>query len=427
MIRMSRKIVMLALGSRGDIQPCVALGRELTARGATVRIVASSQYESLVTDAELEFFPLSIVPGAFLSTDEGQRLLAGGRNPVKLIMRFRKILAPLAERLLREMLEGSRDADLILAPDAGWLSANLQEFHGVPTVEVRFQPSYRTGAFPHPLLPRAQMLGPWGNRRSFEAFEQAAWQFTRQFINPWRREELGLDPLPLRGPMHRVRRAGRPVLCCVSPAVVPRPRDWPANVHMTGYWFLDELAYEPSADLAAFLDGGSPPVYVGFGSMLPADPVRTYRLVCDALRRAGVRGVFLGDPDNEQTPTTDEVFVVEDVPHSWLFPRMAAVVHHGGAGTTAAGLRAGLPSVICPFYGDQPYWGERTAALRVGPAPVPFSRLTADSLAGAVRQAVHDPALRSAAANMADRIAGEKAILHTCELIDSFFTAPARH
>ncbi|REE96972.1 glycosyltransferase [Thermomonospora umbrina] len=424
---MSRNIVLFALGSRGDIQPCVALGRGLAARGASVRLLASGRYESMITDAGLDLFPMSADPSKILSSEEGQQLLAGGRNPVKLLVGFRRILGPLAERMFAEMLEGSRGADLILAPDAGWPGENLGEHYGVPSAELRYAPGHRTGAFPHPLLPQTRRLGSWGNRRTFDAIDMITWQFVRPFVNPFRTGQLGLDPLPFLGPMRRMREAGRPVLCAVSPAVVPRPRDWPANSHMTGFWFLDEPEYEPPADLADFLDAGRPPVYVGFGSMVPADPVSTYRLVRDGLKQAGVRGVFMGDPDNEETPSTDDLFVLKEAPHSWLFPRMAAVVHHGGAGTTAAGLRAGVPTVICPFFGDQPYWGERVSALKVGPAPIPFRKLTAPALAGAVRRVVHDPVLRARAEKIGERISGEKAIPQTCDLVEALLDTPARY
>ncbi|MBO2452893.1 glycosyltransferase family 1 protein [Actinomadura barringtoniae] len=411
---MSRRIVIFAAGSRGDIQPCIALGQALALRGDRVRLVASSRYEGLVSAAGLELAPLTADPTEILDSEAGQELLAGGRNPVKFLGGFRRIIGPMAERLLAECLDACKGADLLLGPTLGFLPQHIGEHLGIPWALIHFQPSEPTGAFPHPFVPQARALGPWANRASFMAIDQVAWQLSRPFINPWRRNELGLEAFSLRGPMRRVRNERRPVLACFSPAVVPRPSDWPSHVHLTGYWFLDEPAWQPPKELENFLAAGTAPVYVGFGSMRPKDPAMTDRVVRTALRLAGVRGIVQGDPE-----TSDErVFAVRDVPHSWLFPRMAAVVHHGGAGTTAAGLRAGVPSVITPFFGDQPYWGERVTALGAGPKPVPFASMTVPRLARAVRQAVGSQDIAERAAEVGRRISAEDGVAKACALLE---------
>jgi UDP:flavonoid glycosyltransferase YjiC (YdhE family) len=411
----SRRIVIFAAGSRGDIQPCVALGQALAARGDRVRLVASSRYEGLVTSAGLELAPLTADPTEILDSEAGQELLAGGRNPVKFLGGFRRIIGPMAERLLAECLDACKGADLLLGPTLGFLPQHIGEYLRVPWALIHFQPSQPTGAFPHPFVPQARALGPWANRATFMAIDQVAWQLSRPFINPWRRNELGLPALSLRGPMRLVRQEKRPVLACFSPAVVPRPDDWPSYVHLTGYWFLDEPTWQPPKELEEFLAAGTAPVYVGFGSMVPKDPAMTDRVVRTALRLAGVRGIVQGDPE-----TSDEhVFAVRDVPHSWLFPRMAAVVHHGGAGTTAAGLRAGVPTVVAPFFGDQPYWGERVAALGAGPKPVPFAGMTVPRLARAVRQAVGSQDIAERAAELGRRISAEDGVARACALLEN--------
>ncbi|MEV4671979.1 glycosyltransferase [Actinomadura sp. NPDC049382] len=404
------RIVIFAAGSRGDIQPCVALGRALRARGDEVRLVASARYAPMAVAAGLELAPLTADPTEILESDAGQELLAGGRNPVKFLGGFRRILGPMAERLLAECSDACKDADLILGPTLGFLPRHIGEHLGVPWALIHFQPSEPTGAFPHPFVPQARMLGPWGRRASFRAVDEIAWQLSRPFINPWRDASLGLPRLPLRG-----RRPDGPVLACFSPAVVPRPADWGPGVHLTGYWFLDEPEWEPPAELAEFLAAGPAPVYVGFGSMVPKDSAMTDLTVRTALKLAGVRGIVQGDP-----ATSDEhVLAVRDVPHTWLFPRMAAVVHHGGAGTTAAGLRAGVPTVVCPFFGDQPYWGERVAALGAGPRPLPFRAMTVPRLAARIRRAVQDPDVADRADDLGRRIRAEDGVGRAREVIDT--------
>ncbi len=398
---MPRHVVILAAGSRGDVQPCVALGRELAAHGDAVRLIATEAYRPLTTG--LDFSALSADPARILESAEGQAWLGGGRNPVRFVTGFKKIIGPMAERIFAEILAACADADLILYPTLGFVGHHIAEHLGIAEALIHFQPSHPTRAFPHPLLPSA--LG--ANRLSFHAVDQIGWQLLRPFVNLWRADVLGLPRLPLRGPMHRVR--GVPVLCCFSATVVPRPADWPPNVHVTGYWFLDDTAWAPDPALAAFLEAGPPPVYVGFGSMVPGDPAETFRVVCSALRLAGVRGVLAWSGDG---PRTDDetMFVTGDVSHAWLFPQVAAVVHHGGAGTTGAGLRAGTPAVVCPFFGDQPFWAERVLALGAGPRPLPIRRLGVAALAERVAAAVRDPAIRVRAAETGGRISTENGV-----------------
>jgi UDP:flavonoid glycosyltransferase YjiC (YdhE family) len=211
-----------------------------------------------------------------------------------------------------------------------------------------------------------------------------------------------------------------PVLYGYSPAVIPRPPDWGEDVHVTGYWFLDAVDdWTPAPELVAFLEGDPPPIYVGFGSMSSRNPEETANIVFQALAQSGQRAVVLsgwGGLQPERIP--DSVFMVESVPFSWLFPRMAAVVHHGGAGTTAAGLRAGVPSLVVPFFGDQPYWGQRVADLGAGPKPIPRKRLTADRLAEAISQAVTDEAICQRAAELGARIRAEDGIARAVAIIE---------
>jgi sterol 3beta-glucosyltransferase len=202
------------------------------------------------------------------------------------------------------------------------------------------------------------------------------------------------------------------MLSAYSPSIIPHPTDWPATVAVTGYYFLDaQTDWQPSPALQAFLAAGAPPVYIGFGSMAGRNPEQLATLVLEALAQSGQRGLLLtgwGGLRPETVP--DSVFVVNSAPHGWLFPRMAAVVHHGGAGTTAEGLRAGVPTVIVPFVFDQPFWGARVNALGLGPAPIPQKKLTADRLAHAIRVAVTDSGMRQRAKACGAAIRAENGI-----------------
>ena len=412
--------MILGAGSRGDLQPCLALGRRLAERGDAVRLIAVARYKPLVDAAGLAPVLLSLDPVEIIASEAGRAWLDGGRNPVRFLRSFARIARPVAEQILQEVTSAFVGADLIVAPTIGFLGEHMAERLGVPSALIHIQPSHPTAAFPHPFVPQARRLGPIANRWSFHAVEQLAWQLLRPLINRWRADTLGLRRLPLRGPAHRTRLARRPVLCSFSRLVVPRPPDWPPYVHVTGNWFLDaDQEWTPPRALTDLLATGEPVVYAGFGSMVPKDPARTDVMVRTALRLAGVRGVLLGDPASSD----DDVLAVESVPHSWLFPRVSAVVHHGGAGTTAAGLRAGVPAIICPFLGDQPFWGERIAALGVGPAPIPIARLTANALVMAIEAAVGSGAgaksIRQRADDLGAEIRAEDGVTRACEVLDS--------
>ena len=280
-------------------------------------------------------------------------------------------------------------------------------------------PSARTRAFPNVAFPDLRLGGRY-NLWTYTLAERFMQQFTGRFLNRWR-ERFDLPTISLSAwPYDRLRGRPVPVLFSFSPGVVPRPPEWGEHIHVTGYWFLEHPPdWQPPADLLAFIESGPPPVYVGFGSMNSRDAQATTRLVLDALEQAGQRGILstgwgaLSDVD-----MPDSVFAIESIPHAWLFPRMAAVVHHGGAGTTGAGLRAGVPSILVPFAGDQPFWGERVKALGVGPAPIPRRRLTARRLADAVCAAVTGAAMRERAKAMGERIRSEAGVARAIEVIE---------
>ena len=408
---MGRTVVIFAAGSRGDVQPFLALGRALARRGDAVRLLASARYQQLITAAGLGFHALPVDPGEIVESPEGQELLSGRRNPVAFIRGMDRIVRPLFSRLLAQTRAGAEGADLVLAPTFGHLGVHLSQSLRIPHAVVHFQPSQPTGAFPHPFAPAARFLGSFGNRLSFEAVELGSWLMCRPFVNRWRTESLGLPALSPLGPRRRLRHA--PVLCAFSPTVVPRPPDWGPHVHLTGFWHHEQPLWKPPRRLVDFLDAGPPPVYVGFGSMKAGDPEAADRVVRAALRRAGLRGVLAGDP----ATSDDDMLVVGDTPHSWLFPRMAAVVHHGGAGTTASALRAGVPSLVCPFFGDQPYWADRVHSLGAGPKPLPSRQLTVSALAGRLRALTGEGRHAETARRLGRALAAEDGVGRACDAL----------
>jgi UDP:flavonoid glycosyltransferase YjiC (YdhE family) len=203
---------------------------------------------------------------------------------------------------------------------------------------------------------------------------------------------------------------GWPICHGYSPAVVPRPSDWPAEVQVTGYrWPATPEGWKPPDELVHFLAAGPAPVFVGFGSMTREQSGRLGEIIGAGVTRAGVRAVVQSGWTGLSGAGRD-VLTIGDVPHDWLFPRMAVVVHHAGAGTTAAGIRAGVPAVPVPMLVDQPFWAARLHRLGVAPRPVPVRELTAETLADALRTCLDRPAYRDRAAALARRVRAEDGV-----------------
>lgn len=407
------RITILALGSRGDTQPYVALGRGLLASGHTVTLVAGDEFADFVAAHGLAYAPVGVNFRAFVS-DHMQPALESGRNAFAALRTIFAEGRAYAAVMTQRIEAACRDADLVIAGlVGGLLGYHIAEAHGRPLVLALTIPlPGRTATSANILFPFQPRWGARFNLLTHALIEQFLWLLLRPLVNGWR-EQRGLDLLPrFEWPLERLYGAPVPVLYLHSPSLIPRPPDWGPHQHVTGACFLDRAPdWEPPADLVAFLGDGPPPVYVGFGSMNDRDPERVSGMVLDALRRAGLRGVLnTGWGGMSQTDTPDDVSVLHDIPHDWLFPRVAAVVHHGGVGTTAAGLRAGVPSVIVPFFGDQPFWAGRVHALGVGPAPLPRQRLSADRLAFALRIATTNQGMRARAAALGARLRAEDGV-----------------
>ncbi|MFG3551810.1 glycosyltransferase [Streptomyces sp. NPDC047725] len=387
------RILIITAGSRGDVAPYTGLGRSLLDAGHQVVVAAHPSFEALVGGCGLDYRP---VPG----------------DPQGLIRDWARATSrEEAQALTRAYADGLADgvaeavaggADLLLtAFGPAPLSRTAGEAFGVPVIGTYLVPAFATRQFPLPNARSTDGLGPEDNlaagrdvlRRAEEVF---AGSVTRL------RARLGLPAGAPLAPVHI-----RPVFHGFSPLVVPRPEDWPSWAEVAGYWWpVRPDGWHPPAELVDFLQAGPPPVFIGFGSMAVGQGERLSELVAAAARRARVRAVVQAGWADLSGCGSD-ILVVGDVPHDWLFRRVAAVVHHAGAGTTAAGLRAGVPAVPVPVMADQPFWVSRLCELGVAPRPVPFQDLTAEALGDAITACLSEPAHRRRAAELARGIAAE--------------------
>jgi UDP:flavonoid glycosyltransferase YjiC (YdhE family) len=430
------RITIFAAGSRGDIQPCVMLGKALQEAGFTIVLSAPKNFDEFIHEHSLCFYPLSGDVQQIMASETGRKFMeSGSSNPLQSIRAMRRLLGPVAMKMADDLFEACRDTDALIslavfAPFA----KTVADVRRIPLILVEPTPMLPTCSFPSPGWPIQGNLGRLHNRFSGLCMLQVIWQWYGPFVNSFR-HRLALPPYTPAS-FYQILRSV-PLLGAYSPRVIPHPPDWPESVHITGYWLPDAGAdknassrrdgeWQPTPELKAFLDAGDPPVYIGFGSMSGRQPEQLAAIVLEALAKSGQRGVLLTGWGGLRAGLAPEnVFVLDSAPHNWLFAHMAAVVHHGGAGTTAEGLRAGIPTVIVPFSFDQPFWGERIKTLGLGPDPIPQKSLTADRLARAISIAVTDTGIKQRAKAYGEAIGAEDGLGSAVKTIKRYLARSA--
>ncbi len=404
------RLTILTSGTRGDVQPYVALGTGLRDAGHAVTLVAPHRFESLVRRYDLNYRPLNLDADALLADPAVQRE-AQGRNFLRMLSVVQRTLGPRYPTLFADYWAACQDSDAIIASGTSFGAFSCAEKLGVPFFLAALQPFPATREFPSFFLPPGPRLGGAYNWLSHLAFQQVLWLAVRDWENDWRRQELGLPALPFwLGPYGRMAALCTPMLFGYSPLVVPKPVDWKPWHHVTGYWFLGEPpSWSPPDDLVRFLEAGPPPVYVGFGSMSSYDGGQRLRLAITALQRLGLRGVIQSD-GADMIGLPDGMMTIGDAPHRWLFSRMAALVHHGGAGTTGAALATGVPSLVIPVVLDQFAWGERIAHIQATGTPLPGRRISASSITIALDYLVSDSGVGQKVVELAARLKKEDGV-----------------
>ncbi|HWI63882.1 MAG TPA: glycosyltransferase, partial [Symbiobacteriaceae bacterium] len=403
-------ITMLATGTRGDIQPFIALGVAVQRKGIRVRLAASEAFREFIEGYGLEFAPVRGDITKVMESDLAKDARTAD-NPLKFFTSMRNPqLIALLEDVTQDLHEACTGADAVVYhPGAGVGYFAAQAMH-VPSILATPFPMTPTRDYPALLFYNGPRLGRVYNLLTHKLFEQGFWGMASGPLKRYWGKRFGTPPQGFACPFGKQRTATHPTIVSCSPQVFARPADWPEHVHCSGYWFLEsDPGYQPPADLKAFIEAGEAPVYVGFGSVSDKErAAETTHIVTEALRRAGKRGIVATGWRGMERPEdhSEDVLFIEGAPHDWLFPQMAAVVHHGGAGTTAAALRAGVPSLIVPYGNDQFAWGRRIHELGVGAQAIPRKQLTIDSLAAAIQE-TQAPAVKERARAIGERVRQE--------------------
>lgn len=406
-------VTIMTLGSRGDVQPFIAFACGLRQAGYRVRIATHVSFESFVRGFGFDFAPMPGDPRELLTQDVG-RNMAGAQDPVSFIRSLMTIEGLLAS-LLDYAREALNDTDVVVYSTLAFVAAQVAESIGIPAIAVHLQPLVKSAEYPHILFPPS--VPPQFNWTTHILSDVMIEQTFGPTVRRWRRK-LGLSWRRSHGLLSRQ----IPTLHAYSSHVFPKPSDWGEAQEVTGYWFLDApTGWRPPSSLETFLAQGEAPICITFGSMGSTDPVRATKIVVEALQTTGHRGILIGGWggfDGSELP--DDVFLIDEVPHSWLFPRAYAVVSHGGAGTTAAALRAGVPAILIPTGMDQPFWAHRVEQLGVGPAGIPRKHLDSARLIGAIQAVDRDPEMRKRAASLGERIQKEQGVFQAVQAFERF-------
>ncbi|KAH7041926.1 hypothetical protein B0J12DRAFT_720801 [Macrophomina phaseolina] len=403
-------IVIQVVGSRGDVQPFIALGNELQKHGHRVRLATH--------DAGLGFYPIGGDPTKLMA------YMVKNPGLIPNMQSLRQVDIQCKRKMVEEMLHGcwrscidpdpvldaTFVADAIIANPPSFAHVHCAQALRVPVHLMFTMPWSRATAFPHPLANLKYGGTDYGmaNCISYGIVEWMTWQGLGDVINEWR-HSIDLKPVPITEAPSLAETLKIPFTYCWSPALVPKPADWPSYIDVCGFFFRDPPDYKASPELYEFLNAGPPPVYIGFGSIVIEDPEKVSSLLVEAVRISGVRAIISKGWSNLDGPPDNNIFYLGDCPHEWLFQHVSAVVHHGGAGKTACGLLNGQPTTIVPFFGDQPFWGNMVAAAGAGPGPIPHRTLTANCLAEAIRFCLTAEA-SAAARRIADKMRVESGV-----------------
>jgi sterol 3beta-glucosyltransferase len=399
------KLLVIAIGSLGDTAPFTGLGVRLRDVGHEVTVATHPMHEKMILDAGLGFRLVPGDPRDLSTTEQGRDWQSDGKGAGGLV-KFLKIMRD-SVRMYNEGIEKAalQGADMLILSGTAINGYHVAEGMGIPSICTTLVPTLPAADFPPPLM-CAKSLGRFLNKTLSSTMTIGISRMLGKPTNELR-ARLGLPPLTITGLLRRWREDEWPVLHGVSPVVLPRSREWGPGLQMTGYWWPERPSdWTPSGELVDFLAEGPPPVFVSFGSNLPKNAGNVSEVVSTALRRAGVRGIVQAGWAGLEA-INDDILSVGTVPYDWLFPRLAGAVHHGGAGTSAAVLRARIPSVPVPAIVDQAFWAERLRKLGVSPGPLPVDKLDTDRLTAAIRLMLDEPSYRAKARELGDRIQNE--------------------
>lgn len=418
---MPQSITLIALGSRGDVQPLLALSLGLKEQGFDPILLAGSNFQSWIESFGIRFASLGVDIEAIMNSDKGLGWTQSGGNPLQQLTFMRDIIDECGELLCQSLWQQAQSSELLISgfvsdPYAQAISEKLN----IPRIVAMLQPYVPTRSGTGFMTPLLSEKEHWANKLLSNISLMMLWTRVWGPQSGRFREQLGLPKMSGMAYLKNLQET--PGLLAFSDYVVPRASDWGDNLKTTGYWFLNEQPdWQAPPDLQNFLETGPAPIYIGFGSMTSKDPQAMQTLIFNAIHASDQRLILSrGWANLAGIEPSDRIFTIDATPHHWLFPRMQALIHHGGAGTTAETLRAGKPSLIVPHLGDQPYWGKRVYRLGVGLKPIPQPDLTEAKLVQAIHELATNTTLSGNARQLGEKIRTEQGITNAVQFIKTY-------
>jgi sterol 3beta-glucosyltransferase len=422
------KILIIAVGTTGDVLPFIALASEIKKRGHSVTINTHDDFKNLVISFKLHF---KLIGGSFkelAESKEGKAWLESGDNIVKYMSTAKKLFKNIFTKWVK-VDKIIPEYDAVIAHPFAAYGYHTAEKYNIPFVITSLIPWFISGGFDPILVPFVSpVLKSWINKTLNKLTIKSLWSLFKD-LSRARRRELGLQTTKPDNLWLYLHKIAIPHIHLYSSLVLPEPHDLPDHCFITGFCFLNsKYSYSPPDSLLKFLSAGKPPVYIGFGSMTGKDPAQLTNMIVEAVTMTKQRAVLLTGWGGMENPAAEkDILIIHHVPHDWLFPQMKAVIHHGGIGTTASGLRAGKPTGIVAFFGDQPFWGRRVHALGVGPKPMVKKDLNVSHLAELIKKVCNNPQYENNARQLGEAIRKENGPQKAADVILSYFKNRSLH
>ncbi|RCI06016.1 Sterol 3-beta-glucosyltransferase [Rhizopus stolonifer] len=403
----------ITIGTRGDVQPYIALCKGLMKDGHRCRIATHDEFKDWIEEHDIEFRTVGGDPGELMRICVENNFFS-----VNFVREGLRLFKGWIDELLDKTWKAVQGTDIIIESPSAMVGIHMAEALCVPYFRAFPMPMTRTRSFPHPFATPNHPKGRLYNDMTYVLFDYAIWRAIAARTNTFRATELKIPATSYEKlEVWRI-----PYLYSFSPSIVPSPLDWLDWIHCTGYWFLDnpQTGWRPDSKLKAFVEAkdSRPLVYIGFGSIIVSDTKEITRIIIEAILLSNVRAIVskgwssrlqqdASVEEDDLAKHPDAIFSIHSVPHDWLFPKVRAVIHHGGAGTTAAGLRAGRPTIIKPFFADQFFWGERVEEMGIGRC---IKQLTVEGLSAALRVVSTDEHMLKLAKKVGEKISSESGV-----------------
>ncbi|MCB0502698.1 MAG: glycosyltransferase family 1 protein [Bacteroidetes bacterium] len=429
-----KKITILTIGTSGDVHPFIALGIGLKKAGFEVKIATNADFKSLVEDHGLKFSEIVGNVGASMKTEQVKKSIDEGGKSREFFNSLIDEAAPLFEQALMEFKSACEDAEIVVSSALTLHVANyLTDYFDVPLIFCSVNPAGPTAEFHHiladpPIGPK--VMHSAYNKTTHKILTQIIWRYVKAELEPaWNKlmPEVKFSQLD---PLEKAFQKKLPlILMAYSPAILPKPKDWSVLQHVTGYWWLPSLEkYAPEPSLVDFVNEGEPPVYAGFGSMANEKDNMLSKIVIPAIKSLGQRAVILDDgSDLSEFQNDKDLYFIKRTDLNWLFPKMKAVAHHGGVGTTGISIQAGTPTLIVSFIPDQRFWGWQLSQIGAMPKPIPKKSITYQNFHDSLEELLKNESYKTKTLELSVEMKKEKGVDTAVETIINYLAIRKSH